>query len=153
MYNINHCCIIVQSGGSSVRVDINSPLSSIWAFSMDLKRIQTSPCLFWDFGADKTFTTCWSGGRVYVWVQVWAPAGHLAIIPEDYSRRQSKVLTAKSMAKVLGQRSGTACQVGRVGRASKVTRCFWVSCSRCWPRLARSRKTCYHSCDTDSVRE
>ena len=28
--------------------------------------------------------------------------------PEDYSRRQSKVFTAKSMAKLLGQRSGTA---------------------------------------------
>ena len=35
-------------------------------------------------------------------------AGHLAITPEGYSRRQSKDLTAKSMAKLLGQRSGTA---------------------------------------------
>ena len=36
-----------------------------------------------------------------VWVQVRAPAGHLAITPEGYSRRQSKVLTAKSMAQLL----------------------------------------------------
>ena len=46
-----------------------------------------------------------TGGRVQVRVQVRAPAdsaGHLAITPEDYSRRQSKDLTAKSMAKLLG---------------------------------------------------
>ena len=42
-------------------------------------------------GADKTFTTRWSGGRVQVWVQVQAPACHLAITPEGCSRRQSKV--------------------------------------------------------------
>ena len=41
-------------------------------------------------------------------------AGRLAITPEDYSRRQSKDLTAKSMAKLLGPRSGSAC-VGRTG--------------------------------------
>ena len=35
-------------------------------------------------------------------------AGHLAITPEGYSRRQSKDLTAISMAKLLGPRSGTA---------------------------------------------
>ena len=35
-------------------------------------------------------------------------AGHLAITPEGYSRRQSKDLTAKSMAKLLGPRSCTA---------------------------------------------
>ena len=27
----------------------------------------------------QTFTTNWSGGRVQVWVLIWAPAGHLAI--------------------------------------------------------------------------
>ena len=41
-------------------------------------------------------------------------AGHLAITPEGYSRRQSKDLTAKSMAKLLGQHSGTA-WAGRTG--------------------------------------
>ena len=33
-------------------------------------------------------------------------AGRLAITLEDYARRQSKYLTAKSMAKLLGPRSG-----------------------------------------------
>ena len=41
-------------------------------------------------------------------------AGHLAITLEGYSRRQSKVLTAKSTAKLLGPRSGTA-WAGRTG--------------------------------------
>ena len=41
-------------------------------------------------------------------------AGHLAITPEGYSRRQSKDLTAISMAKLLGPRSGSAC-AGRTG--------------------------------------
>ena len=42
-------------------------------------------------------------------------AGHLAITPEGYSRRQSKDLTAISMAKLLGPRSGSAC-AGRTGK-------------------------------------
>ena len=28
----------------------------------------------------QNFRTCWSGCRVQVWVQVWAPAGHQAIL-------------------------------------------------------------------------
>ena len=44
-------------------------------------------------------------------------------------------------------------QLGRVGRASTNTGRFRVGGSRCGPRQARLRKTCYHSCDTDSVRE
>ena len=42
-------------------------------------------------------------------------AGHLAITPEGYSRRQSKDLIAISMAKLLGPRSGT----GWAGRTDK----------------------------------
>ena len=56
-----------------MRVGIDSPLSSISAFSTDLKRIWTPHLLFWDFWADKTFTTRWSGGKVQFWVQVLAP--------------------------------------------------------------------------------
>ena len=41
-------------------------------------------------------------------------AGHLATTPEGYLRRQTKELTAKSMAKLLGPRSGTA-WAGRTG--------------------------------------
>ena len=40
-----------------MRVDINSQLSSISAFELEL-RIPTPHSLFWDFGADKNFTTC-----------------------------------------------------------------------------------------------
>ena len=41
-------------------------------------------------------------------------AGHLAITPEGYSSKQSKDLTAISMAKLLGPRSGTV-WTGRTG--------------------------------------
>ena len=83
-------------------------LTAVLNFSVK-KRIQTPQSWFWDFGADKTSTTSWSEGRVQVWVQVWAPAGHLTITSEGYFRRQSKILTAKSMTgQILGLRSGTA---------------------------------------------
>ena len=45
-------------------------LPSILAPSTDLLRIQTLHSLFTDLGADKTFTTCWSGGTIQVQVQV-----------------------------------------------------------------------------------
>ena len=69
--------------------------------------------LVWGFRADKTSATHWSGGRVQVWVQVRAPAGQLAFkfTPEGYSRKQSKVLTAKSTAKLLGRAQA---QLGRL---------------------------------------
>ena len=44
-------------------------------------------------------------------------------------------------------------QLERVGLARSNTGRFRVGGSRCWPRQARLRKTCYHSCDTDSVRQ
>ena len=59
-----------------------------------------------------TSATHWSGSRVQVWVKVRAHASHLgddlAITPEGYSWRQSKVLTAKSMGELLGPRSSNA---------------------------------------------
>ena len=85
--------------------------------STDLKRIQTSTQFIQGFRADESFAAHWSGGKVLVCVQDRAPSGHLAITPKGFSKRQSKVLTAKSMVELLGQRSGTA-QFGRVGRAS-----------------------------------
>ena len=57
-------------------------LGSDLASVTDLKRIQTPYSLCCDFGGDKTFPIRWWGGRVQVWVQVWAPAGHLAISPK-----------------------------------------------------------------------
>ena len=54
-------------------------------------------------------------------------AGRLEITPEDYSRRQSKDLTANSMAKLLGPRSGTA-WAGRMGKHKH--RAFPPTCPR-----------------------
>ena len=100
-----------------MRVWINSPLVSISASSADLKRIETLHSLFRDFGANETFpTTSWS-----VWVQVPVPAGHLAVTPEGYSRRQLKVLTAKPTAKLLGPCSGTAWAGWKGGHKHRVS--------------------------------
>ena len=66
--------------GMSLRklTSLGSNLASVTG----LTRIQTPHSLCCDFGGYKTFTTRWSGGRVQVWVQVWAPACHLAISPK-----------------------------------------------------------------------
>ena len=106
--------------------------------STDSKRIETPHRLFWNFGVDKTSTTHWSGGRVQVWVQVQAPACHLAITPEGYSRSYSNGSKAKSMAELLGPRSGTAW-----------AQAMLTGGTRCGPQPARLKKKCYHSCDTD----
>ena len=77
-------------------------------------------------------------------------ASHLTITPEGYSRTISKILTAKSISELLGQRSGTAWS-GRTGehphRAFLSRRQSLLAAS---PQPARFY---YHSCDTDSVRE
>ena len=97
-------------------------LASIFAFqnSTDLRRVQTPYSLFRDFGADKTYTTQWSGVNAAVdfkfeskFKAYFKPhASHLAITPEGHSRRQLKVLTAKSIAELLehclSAKSGTA---------------------------------------------
>ena len=58
-------------------IDLFTPLCP--AQEVDLGQSQRLCC---DFGGDKTFTTRWSGSIVQVWVQVWAPEGHLAIYPK-----------------------------------------------------------------------
>ena len=77
-----------QSGGwglvSTHSCPINSQLSSISEKNSNSTQFIE---LFWVFRADTTSTTHWSGGRVQVWVQVQAPADHLAITPKGYSRR------------------------------------------------------------------
>ena len=103
-----------------------------------------------DFGGYDTFTTRWSGGRVQVRVQVWAPACHMAIslkaVPEDNRRFRGQNQLPSSWGRA-------PAWLAQVGRASTNTGRFRVSGSRCGPRQARLRKTCYHSCDTDSVQE
>ena len=63
-----------------------------------------------DFRGDKTFTALGQAAEFEfefkIEPQHW-PAGHLAIVPEGYSRRQSKVIIAKTIAKLLGQHSST----------------------------------------------
>ena len=120
---------------------------------MDLKRIETSQSLCCHLGGYKTFTTCWSGQSgctVQVWVQVWAHAGHLAIspkaVPKCYRRFRGQNQWPSSWCR-------SQAQLARVKRASTNTGRFWVGGSRCWQRPASLRKTCYHSCDTDSVQE
>ena len=73
-----------------MRVGTWNQLTAVLNFCIliGLKRNQTPQSLFRDFCADKTFTTGWSGARVQVWVQVQAPAGHLAVTPKGCSRRQ-----------------------------------------------------------------
>ena len=125
-------------------------LGSNLASVTDFKRIETPHSLCCDFWGDKTFTTRWSGGRVQVWVQVWAPASHLAIslkaVPEGNWRFRGQNQLPSSWG----------CSVALfalVGLASTNTGHFQVCCSRCWQWLACLRKRCYHSGDTDSVQE
>ena len=65
-------------------------------------------------------------------------------IPEDNRRFRGQNQLSSSWGHFLA-----------VGRASTNlnTRRFRVGGIRCWPRQARLRKTCYHSCYTDSVQE
>ena len=74
--------------------------------------------------------------RVLFWVQVQAPAGHMAI--KGYSRRQTTVLTTKSMAKLLGQRSGTA-WAGWTGEHKHRVACLDV-CICNWPKNCSNTK-------------
>ena len=87
---------------------------------------------------DKTFTTCWSGSKVQVWVHIWALASHLAITLKGYSR-------AKSTAKLLGQHAGTASE-GRAGKYKQVSCCCW------WQQTAYLKKKCCCSATLSSWR-
>ena len=100
----------------------------------------------------KTFTTRWSGSRawVQVCVQVRAPAGHLAISPMPVSEGNRRFRGQNQRPSSWGR---SPALLARVGRASTNTRRFRVGSSRCWPRQARLRKTCYHSYDIGSIQE
>ena len=123
--------------------------------------------LFWGFRADKTSTTHWSGGRVQVWVQVLAPADQcqclsfgnhsqrlfLKTIEEFDCQINSQVPRIWLRNQQPSSWGRAPAQLGRVGLASTNTGRFRVGGSRCGQRQARLRKMCYHSCDTDSVRQ
>ena len=98
-------------------------LGSNLAPGTDLKRIQTQHSLCCDFEA-----THWSGGRVQVWVQVCAPARHLAIsqkaVPEGNRRFSGKNQRPSSLGRYLAL-------LGQVGWASTNTGRFRAGGSRC----------------------
>ena len=134
--------------GMSLRkvTSLGSNLASV----TDLKRIETPHSLCCDFGGYKTFTTRWSGGRVQVWVQVWAPACHLAISPKAVPEGNRRFKGQNQRPSSWGS---SPALLGRVRWASTNTGCFRVGGSRCWQQPAHLRKTCYHLCDNDSVQE
>ena len=141
-----YCCIPAQ--GMSLRkvTSLGSNMASV----TDLKRIETAHSLCCDFGGYKTLTTRWSGCTVQVWVQVQAPAGHLAISPKAVPEG-NRMFRGQNRRPSSWGRSPAV--LVRVGRASTNTGRFRVCGSRCRPRPARLRKTCYHSCNTDWVQE
>ena len=73
----------------------------LWHFQWSLKKKSSSTQFIKRFWSRQPFKTCWSEGRVQLWVQVWAPAFHLVISPEGYFRQESKVLTAKISGQTL----------------------------------------------------
>ena len=105
---------------------------------------------------DKTFTTSWSGGRVQVWAEVQAPACHLAITPEGYSRRQSnnQGFDSKSNGQALWTALGHSfcrldwqAQTQTVSNWTNSTAAATVSCQQ----PAGLKKKCHQSFDTDLV--
>ena len=109
-------------------------LGSNLASVTDLKRIQTPHSLCCDFGGDKTFTTRWSGCRVQVWVQVWAPAAQLAISPKAVPEGNRRFRGQNQWPSAWGS---SPALLARVGRASTNTWRFWVGSSCRWQRPAR----------------
>ena len=133
-------------------------ISQCWAWALEKllrlaqiwQRIETPHSLCCDFRGYKSCTTRWSGGRVQVWVQVWALACHLAISAKDVLEGNRRLRGQNQRPSSWGR---SPALLALVGRASTNTGRFRVSGSRCRQRLARLKKTCYQSCDTDSVQE
>ena len=97
-----------------------------------------------------------SGGKDQVcqWVQVWAPACHLAISPKAIPESNPRLRRQNQLSSSWG--ALRHCLAGRTGEHKH--RAFpslllRLCCSHCWLRPAGLRKTCYHSCDTDLVQE
>ena len=117
-----------------MRVGIDSLLSSILAFSTDLlvKEFKLHTDYSWITEQIKPLQPVGQTAEF----KVESKFKPLPVIWSDYSRRQSKVLTAKSMAQLLGRRSCTAlaCLTG-----DHLTERFRVGGSRCGPQQARLR--------------
>ena len=90
----------------------------------------------------------WSGCRVWVWVQVQAPANHLAISANHSQRLFQKTIKGfdcKINAELLGQHSQSCTAQAWAGWTSKhkynFARHFLVGCSCCWPQPAHLNAT------------
>ena len=104
---------------------------------MDLKEFQLHTV--YAVILDTTFTTCWSGGRVQVWDQVWAPACHLAISLKAIPGGNSRFGGQKQRPSSWGSFPALLVQVGQ---ASTNMGCFLVRGSCCWPQQACLRTNC-----------
>ena len=133
-----------------MRVEINSLLSSILAFK---KNSNSTQFIGLCFGVSEQIIPLQTIG-----VQFLAPAtsachpmiwqSFLKASPEDNWRIRLQNQWPSSWGSAPAQ-----LQVGPVWLSSTNTGCFLVSCRRCGPQQACLRKTCYHSCFTDSVRQ
>ena len=83
----------------------------------------------------------------------WSPACYLAIFPKAVPEGNQRFRGQNQRPSSWGRSPAEPALLARVGRASTNTMCFQVGGSRCGPRPTRLRKTCYHSCDTESVQE
>ena len=125
-------------------------LGSNLASGTDLKRIQTPHRLCCDFGGYKTLQLVDQVAQfkfeskfvllLFIWQSLWS----LSVFQKVIARGQNQLPSSWGCSPAL---------LARVGRASTNTGRFPVCCSHCGPRQAHLRKTCYHSCDTDSVQE
>ena len=122
-----------------VCVCVCTSLGTNLASVTDFKIIQTPHSLFCDLGGYKTFATRWSGGTVHVAISPKA-------VPEGSRRFRGQNQRPSSWG-------SSPALLARVGQASTKTGCFRVGSSSCGQRQARLRKTCNHSCNTDSVQE
>ena len=109
-----------------MRIAIDSKLSSISAFSTDLKEFKLYTNCSWISEQFQILNLCWSSGIV-----------RLAINPEGYKRRQWKVLTAELLGQccspLLQHRLGSH---RLIGQASTNNLCFLVCSSLCWQQQA-----------------
>ena len=142
---------IFKSGGWGITEDWYG-LAAVLNFGVcdRPKKNSNSTQIIMGFRADKTSTIRWSGGRV----QVESKFKPLLVIwqslPKVIREDNRRFLLQNPWPSGVGS---VPAMLGLVWRASTNTGRFQVGGSRCWPRQARLRKTCFHSCDTESVCE
>ena len=118
-------------------------LGSNFALVMSLKRIQTPHSLCCDFGG-RAIKPLQLVGQAAEFKFEPLPTISPKTVPDGNRRFRGQNQRPSSWGR-------SPALLARVGRASTNTGRFRVGGSRCGPRPARLRKTCYHSCDTDSV--